>query len=148
MACKSCKYFDEDETWGSKGYCDYLGSYVYPDDSSCSHYEKRGGGGCYMTSACCGYYGLPDDCPELMAMRRLRDGFMRHTERGRQRIAEYYETAPAIVEKIEASPERGRLYEEIYRSIHGCMALLEGNDPAGAEEAYLDMVNRVRLAVG
>ena len=65
MPCASCKYYDENERWGSKGYCSYYRQYVYPDDRTCSHYQAYGG--CIFTTACCSYLGLPDDCDELMA---------------------------------------------------------------------------------
>ena len=71
MRCGQCEYYDDSERSGSKGHCDYLGMYVYASDDAddCSHFKKAGSsGGCYMTTACCEYYGLPDDCRELTAM--------------------------------------------------------------------------------
>ena len=148
MACRSCRWFDEDETWGSKGHCDYLGTYVYGDDESCSHYEKRGGGGgCYMTSACCDYRGLPDDCRELTAMRRLRDAHMLHTEAGRRMIEDYYRVAPTIVERIDASEQRGALYEYIFSVVRRCADLVERDDFEDAVTAYQGMVDHLRAAV-
>ncbi len=39
--CKFCKYFDENEKWGYKGYCTYLKRYFDPCDSSCSYFRHR-----------------------------------------------------------------------------------------------------------
>lgn len=36
MNCGSCKYYDKNERWGGKGYCEYRRSYVDPDDAGCS----------------------------------------------------------------------------------------------------------------
>lgn len=145
MSCGSCDYYDENETSGSKGHCDYLGTYVYPDDDACSHYKKRGNsGGCYMTTACCAHRGLPDDCRELTAMRRLRDGHLRLTEAGRRMIDDYYRTAPAILARIDASERRDALYEYVYGVVRECADLVERDDCDGAILRYKAMVERLQ----
>ena len=147
MPCRNCKYFDENETSGSKGYCEYIGIYVYSDDDTCSHYAKRGsGGGCFMTTACCEYYGLPDDCRELTMMRRLRDNYMRYTDEGRKAIDEYYRTAPAVIDKINASSEQERkeIYEYIYSCITKCASFVEADDTETAERSYQQMFTNVK----
>lgn len=147
MSCGSCDYFDKDETWGAKCYCTQLKVYVYEDDDTCSHYRKRGGGGCYMTTACCEYRGLPDDCRELTAMRRLRDEYVRRTPEGRRAIEEYYRVAPGLVRRIDASADRVALYDFIYGVVSRCAALVERDDFAGAERAYYGMVRRLSEAL-
>ena len=149
MPCGSCSYFDENETWGSKGHCDYLGAYVYASDSTCSHYVSRGGGGgCYMTTACCAYHGLADDCHELTAMRCLRDDYMRRTEEGQRMIADYYRTAPGIVKHIDESEERDALYDYIYGVVRNCAELVDAKCFARAKEMYQGMVDHLKAKLG
>ncbi|MBR3315934.1 MAG: hypothetical protein IKG18_17575 [Atopobiaceae bacterium] len=145
MHCESCDWLDENETWGSKCHCDYLKAYVYPDDTACSHYRKRGSssGGCYLTTACCEYRHLPDDCRELTAMRRLRDEYLSRSGEGRRLVADYYRTAPTIVARIDASPERDVLYDYIYGVASDCAALVDRGDYESAKGKYLEMVERL-----
>ena len=147
MPCESCKYFDENDTYGygGKGYCKYLEAYVYADDSTCSHYVRRGSaGGCYLTTACCDYHHLPDDCRELTAMRRLRDDYLRLSEDGHRLIADYYRTAPSIVRRIDASPARSELYDYIFEVVSNCTESIEGGNYEEAKVAYLEMVERLK----
>ena len=144
MVCGSCRYFNGSERSGGKGYCEYLKIYVYPSDDSCSHHGIRGSEGCFMTSACCDYYGLPDHCRELTMMRKLRDDYMSNTEEGRDRIDDYYRTAPAIVRKINGSLDREAFYSSIYSSVTECASLVESGKFAEAEQTYLKMFTEMK----
>ena len=104
MPCANCKYYDDNERWGSKGYCSYYRQYVYPDDRTCSHYQAYGG--CIFTTACCSYLGLPDDCDELMTMRSFRDNYVRFLPDGENTIAEYYRIAQPIVDVINSKSDK------------------------------------------
>lgn len=68
--------------------------------------DKGGSGGCFLTTACVAYAGLPDTCRELEMARRLRDEYVNSLPHGRGFIAEYYETAPAIVGAINSRPDQ------------------------------------------
>jgi hypothetical protein len=66
--------------------------------------------GCFLTSACCAVVGLADDCWELSALRRFRDGWMRGFAQGRAEVARYYREAPAVADRLMAdSAGRARL---------------------------------------
>ncbi|HYL31928.1 MAG TPA: CFI-box-CTERM domain-containing protein [Stellaceae bacterium] len=69
---------------------------------------------CFLTSACADFAGLPDDCFELSVLRRFRDEVLTHMPRGKDDIALYYRVAPAIVERIGASPQRSRELARLY----------------------------------
>lgn len=146
MRCAYCNHFDENDTWGSKCYCTFLRIYVYADDEGCSHHESQSSGGsfCFLTTACCEYRGLPDDCRELTAMRRLRDDYLRSSEEGRRLIAEYYRTAPSIVKRIDASPMCNEIYDYIYGVVCNCVGLVDAGDYEAAKHAYLEMVDRLQ----
>lgn len=60
---------------------------------------------CFLTTACCGLIGLPDDCFELTTLRRFRDDIMMATADGRADVARYYAEAPRIVAAIRRRGE-------------------------------------------
>jgi hypothetical protein len=64
---------------------------------------------CFITTACCDILGLPDDCFELRTLRRYRDEVMARSERGREAIARYYESAPIILARIPPGARSARL---------------------------------------
>lgn len=70
--------------------------------------------GCFLTGACTEFAGLPDDCFELSTLRRFRDEVLMQMPRGKDDIALYYRVAPAIVERIGASPRRSRELARLY----------------------------------
>ena len=146
MACEKCKYFDENETSGSKGYCEWYKMYVYPDDSSCSHFVSSGssGTGCFLTTACCSYKGLADDCEELTALRKFRDGYLRKQKGGEAMVDEYYAVAPKIVEKIDACDQRDAVYAEIYETVTRCVALYKNEEYERVTQLYVQMVSKLK----
>ena len=138
MPCASCKYYDENERWGSKGYCSYYRQYVYPDDRTCSHYQAYGG--CIFTTACCSYLGLPDDCDELMTMRSFRDDYVRFLPDGENTIAEYYRIAPPIVNVIDSKSDKDSIYKSIYETVKRCVTFVKANKN---EEAFIEYTNMI-----
>lgn len=128
MACASCEYYNDKERWGSKGYCSWYKQYVYSDET-CSHYKKRGSSsaGCFLTSACCSYKELPDDCYELTTLRKFRDNYLKNIPNGQIMIEEYYSIAPAIVSAIEKQDNKEAIYKEIYATISECVKLIESD---------------------
>ena len=65
---------------------------------------------CFITTAVCLTMGKPDNCEELTLMRSFRDEWLRDQPDGEALIADYYKTAPGIVEKINQQPERKAIY--------------------------------------
>jgi hypothetical protein len=64
---------------------------------------------CFLTTACCGLMGLPDDCWELQTLRRFRDEVMLRTPDGRADVARYYQLAPAILRAMREAHQERRL---------------------------------------
>lgn len=87
-SCETCVYCS-DVNYG-KGYCSYYRTYVDISDS-CNYYSERssGTGGCFLTTACCEFMNLPDDCEELQTMRKFRDDYLSKTEEGKNLIKFY-----------------------------------------------------------
>lgn len=139
--CKGCKHIDPTERSGYKWYCTWYRSYEDPDEiRECSHYDNGDKGGCFLTSACCEYKGLPDDCAELTVLRNFRDTYLKSTEMGCELVSEYYRIAPEIVEKLNVHPEREKIYTDMYASICAIVDMIEKEEYDSAIEDYKKMV--------
>jgi hypothetical protein len=137
--CGSCGNYTYEGKY-TKGYCSLRGVYYYADDSCDKWIESENAyysssGGCFLTTACCVYKGLPDDCHELETLRFLRDTYLKKTSFGESLIKNYYDTAPAIVDKINALDNRDEIYDKIYERITTVVKLIEQrkNDDAVCE---------------
>jgi hypothetical protein len=67
---------------------------------------------CFITTAICKYQGKPDNCYELETLRKFRDEWLAGYKP--QEIKEYYETAPAIVAKLESMEAASDLFNFLY----------------------------------
>ncbi|MES2937670.1 MAG: hypothetical protein V4864_08300 [Pseudomonadota bacterium] len=108
---------------------------------------KSGAGGgkkCFLTSACVDFRGLPDDCHELTVLRALRDGWMRAQPQGPALIEEYEAIAPALVDAIDASPERDVFYARIFATVRGCVLNIGRGQRWQALQAYIHMVRTLQ----
>ena len=146
--CFDCDHVDEREVKDKKVWCRSYKMYCYPEDADrCKRFEMTSGssGGCYLTTACVEYRGLPDDCVELTTLRSFRDSYLVSQENGKEEINEYYETAPQIVRAINASGDAGRVYTELYDSvILPCVELIKNGRQQEAYEMYKKMVEDMR----
>ena len=93
-------------------YDKYCSGYISYED--CPIYKDEGSSGCYLTSACTEAMGLPDDCEELMTLRKFRDEWLAEQPGGKEMIQEYYRIAPEIVQSIEAKEDRKQVFQSIY----------------------------------
>lgn len=71
---------------------------------------------CFITTAACEFAGKDDDCPELMAFRAFRDGYLAHSPGGEALIREYYDLAPGLVTAIELLGEKQEVYPALWQS--------------------------------
>jgi hypothetical protein len=74
------------------------------DEGKCTPPE-----GCFITTACCEVLGLGDDCFELRALRRYRDGVLAKRPGGPADIAAYYNLAPLILAQLPEAARKPRL---------------------------------------
>lgn len=139
-----CRKRDEkvDDTMRNE-YCKW-DSY-YP---KCPYFKSdngSGSGGCFLTTACVEHKGLPDDCRELTAMRKCRDGWLADQPGGKEVIEEYYRIAPTIVERIKARVDAEDILENLYQAyILVCVEAVEAGDMDKAYARYTEMVNKLR----
>lgn len=102
--------YSVDSDWVHK----YCWSYDHED---CPFRKTQDSSGCYLTSACVHSVGLPDDCVELKTLRGFRDSYMKQSEEMRGDIAQYYSTAPKIVEKINQDNNSINIWKRIYEEL-------------------------------
>jgi hypothetical protein len=96
---------------------------------------------CYITTATCEAYGKPDDCYELTMFRKFRDGWLQNQSDGKELIARYYATAPAIVELINKQPERMSIYNDMNeRYLSKCLSYIESGENEKCKETYIEMM--------
>lgn len=96
---------------------------------------------CFITTAVCQSLGLPDDCPELQALRWYRDEVLAQTESGRRDIDTYYRIAPRIVAQINQREDPAGLYRDLHRnSISPAVTAIRAGDMQRAYDVYLKML--------
>lgn len=140
--CGSCANY-EFEREDQDNYCRHYGKY-YPYRDSCRGYweefNETSSSGCFLTSACCEYMGLPDDCEELTTMRAFRDNVLVKSETGKALKEQYYKIAPGILKKIEEHPEKDEIFKWIYEEIQEIVKLVKENKNDEAICRYVLMV--------
>ena len=95
---------------------------------------------CFITTAVCNYYGKPDDCAELTALRGFRDNWLRKQPDGEKLISEYYNTAPLIVSKLEVSEYYSEYCEKLWNEyINPCLQLISQKKYEECKRLYTDM---------
>lgn len=107
--------------------------------------QQNNGGGCFITTAVCGSFGKADDCYELTAFRNFRDGWLVNQADGKNLIAEYYELAPKIVEKINSLADSAEVYKNIWRDyLSACLKFIEKGENLQCKKIYIDMVDTLK----
>lgn len=92
-------------------------------------------GGCFITTAVCGVMGYADDCHVLSTLRSFRDTWLTVTHP--EEITTYYNTAPAIVEKLNTMQYKKALYGMFYNKyILPSVRFIEHGEYEAAYETY------------
>jgi len=120
---------------------------VYDEAWETSHGETHDSGGCFLTTACVSYAGLPDDCVELETLRAFRDGYVRQRPDGTTVIAEYYRIAPQIVQQILENADREACLRDILHAVRQAVALIARGEMQQAFDVYVSMVQSLRWRV-
>lgn len=100
---------------------------------------------CFITTAVCNSFGKPDDCYELQSFRWFRDNWLINQSDGKELIAEYYEAAPKIVERINERMDRKIIYKRIWIDyLCLCLNYIEAKKYGQCKELYEKMVNALK----
>ena len=91
---------------------------------------------CFLTTACCEFKGLPDNCDQLTTLRHFRDTYV-----PKELIAEYYRIAPKIVEAITNNT---RKLEYVWNIVQDCVKLVKEGRKEEALISYKNMVNSLK----
>lgn len=95
---------------------------------------------CFLTTACVGHYGLPDNCYELETLRNYRDGYLMQTAAGKDLVKDYYSVAPGIVRSISLHPSKEKFYTYIYERVQRSCCAIENKQLEKARAIYQRMV--------
>ncbi len=99
------------------------------------------GGGCYVTTAICEEYGKPDNCYELMALRRFRDNWLQYQPDGQAIIDRYYFTAPYVVKWIDGQQNRTEIYHYLNDTyLSKCLSCIENDENEKCKDLYIEMM--------
>ena len=146
--CGTCKYYYFEGKY-SKGPCteNSWHTYYYYPDHRCENYEDERDvhGGCFLTTACCQYKGLPDKCSELETMRGFRDNCLMQLEYGPEIKNLYYADAPKILAAMEdfSENEKKTIFEGIYTEINHINDLIDKGEEKDAIINYMLMVYKL-----
>ena len=94
--------------------------------------NKGGNKGCFITTACCEYKGLEDDCEMLNTFRHFRDTYM--SDNYPDEIELYYSISPGIIDSVLKRKDSGEVLERTYRELLEAKILIDSNQ---LDEAYL-----------
>ncbi len=99
---------------------------------------------CYLTSACMQHFAqqFNNKCHELQLLRWFRDNFVSEED-----AAHYYETAPLIVNEINALPNSNEIYDKIYYHVIAvCVKAIEKGEYAVAYQRYKESILQLEEA--
>lgn len=114
-------------------------------DSLLDDMRPKSDDSCFITSAVCDSFGKADDCYELTAFRNFRDSWLINQSDGKKLIAEYYNIAPKIVEKINSLSNSAEIYKNIWRDyLSACLKSIEVGDNLNCKKVYVNMVKTLK----
>lgn len=106
--------------------------------------SDSGGSLCYLTSACVNARGLPDNCLELKSLRNFRGKILLQNSIGRNRVREYYQIAPEIVQSINQRDNAKEIWNSLYKDIRKAVQLVLSENFNQAFEHYREMSLRLK----
>lgn len=133
MSCENCSYYSYAGKW-SKGYCSYYKTYTYPSES-CEHESQSGTTGCFIKLAAAAN-GYASNSSFVNTIRAFRDLLLPKLDGGKEAIEEYYALAPAIVDSINADPQRELVLSKIFNRLQTCVTHIEKSENVQAFTIY------------
>jgi hypothetical protein len=99
--------------------------------------------GCLLTSTVVNYLGLPDNGPELTAMRSLREHY-KDIEGYSAIIKDYYKNSPKIIQAINALPDPSIEYNYVFTTVTSVMNYVNTEQWQQAHDEYMAMYNTLK----
>jgi hypothetical protein len=96
--------------------------------------QKSDSSGCFLTTACVEHAGLPDDCEELVSMRRFRDEYLVNLPGGAAVLDEYYCLAPRIIMSIKSKGDAAWVFDKMLSDLRDAISLIKAGRQAEALE--------------
>lgn len=129
--------------------CEAWGKYPSGGHIEAADYESVKGGFksklCFVTTAVCMGLHKPQDCEEIVMMKRYRDEYLFRQPDGEKIIQEYYNIAPTIVKRIARKPDAEAVYRYLWEKyISRCVELLRQGESAECRTVYEDMMCELR----
>jgi len=138
----------EKVTCGRCGHQFYKESWQTKSCPRCGHLargEQTSSQPCLITTACIVAKALPDNSPELEALRAFRDEYVQKLPNGQQIISEYHTVSPRILVEIDRTENSGRTYQELYeRLVARSLELIRMGKEDEALKNYVEIVNELR----
>ncbi|WP_295794660.1 CFI-box-CTERM domain-containing protein [Mucilaginibacter sp.] len=118
-------------------------------DDDNSHYQggsDDSSSDCFITTATLMSIGKSDPCEELNAFREFRDKWLLNKTDGQLLVSEYYKIAPRIVAAINALPDCGKIYNDLWKTdIEPCLGMIRKKHFNKAKSAYINAVAMLKL---
>jgi len=105
-------------------------------NSSANDNTSGGISSCYLTTACCEFKGLPDDCKELTTLRHFRDRYV-----PKQLVKDYYRLSETIVPKIK---NNSVILNTIFETVCQCVRDIAVGRDSLALKRYVGMVEELK----
>jgi TPR repeat protein len=104
---------------------------------------------CFLTTATCQVMGYEDDCDVLQTFRLYRDRILAQQKGGNDLIANYYNLAPKILEKIDADKQPELVYQHMWNHyIKPAYNLLQNKQYNEAQKLYIELVTLLQNKYG
>jgi hypothetical protein len=100
---------------------------------------QQAGGCCYLTTACCEYYGFADDCEYLTVLRRFRDQWLLQQPNGQALVQIYYDKSPKLLAVIHRRHDEEEIFKLILNGIIMAVEMIQQNEMKRAAEFYQTM---------
>lgn len=127
----------------------YTGKSVHDPKTGKTEYydrESSGLGGCFLTTACVEFAGLPNDCKELQVMRHFRDTYVCKLSDGDKSLSDYYQIAPLIVKRIKFQENSREIFKNMLGTLKIVVKLVESERYSEAwsicQEEFIALKNK------
>lgn len=150
--CGNCQFFDKSRSSffdSNTGYCPKKFSYVKISAKPCKDYlrklENSSSSGCFITTIVCDVLGYDDNCIVLSTLRQFRENYLKPNIQYIPTLLEYDKIGPVIVEKIQTSPNKIAICQDMYdRFLIPCINYIKTQNYEKTIATYYNMVTELK----